>query len=198
MSTDAAVRQDAADETRGVRLASPRGLLAVHLFVAVQTGILLTGWDAVVYAFFPFMLPDLLVGVALRAPLFSLLCLVASSLTATGAHLALRARVRATGLWLKVLGGITLAVWTPVLCGESIRLVLAAPALASVPEHCHGGQSLLESIRDISNGRERRKPHAWLVKSGRMFMWSYRTLDFEPADDWADAEMIVSRCANAR
>ena len=170
----------------------------MHLFVTVQTGILLTGWDAVVHAVFPFMLPNLLAGLALRAPFFSMLCLVAFSLTATSALHALRDHMRTTGLWPKILGGITFAMWTPVLCGESIRLVLAAPALASVPEHCHGGQSLLESMRDFSNGRERRKPHAWLVKSDQVLLWSYRTLDFEPANDWADAEMIVSRCTKLR
>lgn len=198
MNTGDSMQQESVTDMRAERLVSGRGLLTLHLFVAMQTVILLSGWDAIVYTIFPFMLPQLFVDATLRSPFFSLLCLTSASLTWMCVHRAIHGHIKTYDRWSKAFVGITFAMWIPVFCGEIIRFVLMAPALASVPDHCHGGQSLLESLRDISSDHGYRKPHAWLAKSDRVFLWSYRTLDFEPTGDWADVDMIVGRCGKAR
>lgn len=194
MSTDDIIEMPGRDASSANRLVSTRNLFWLHLFITMQVGIIFTTWDAFVHALLPFTLINLFVDTALRAPLFALLCLTMVSLLAGSAARTLHAYATRFGWWPRMLGGITLAMWIPVLAGEGIRLALVAPALASVPDRCHGQQSLLESLRAEKRGDGFKHPHAWRIQSGYVSLWSYRTLAFEPAGDWSGADMAIAQC----
>ena len=172
-------------------------LLMLHLFVVWQVWMLLDGWFALAHAFIPPLLPTRAAGMIARAPLFALLCLTMAVMMLAVASISLGQALRSRGQWARILTMTVAIFWTPVLCGELVRIALIEPTLASVRAECHGSLLLTESIRSHLDGGPPRTPHAWVVHGREVRLWSYRTLAFVPAPGWSGATMAIERCASA-
>jgi hypothetical protein len=174
-----------------------RSLLALHLFVVWQVWMMLDDWFALVHAFMPPWLPTRAAGLIVRAPFFALLCLTMAAMVLAVAFMSLRQAMRSRGRWTRILTTTVAVLWTPLLCGELIRIVLTEPALASTQTNCRGSVLLIESIRSHLSGGPPRTPHAWVVHGREVRLWSYRTLAFVPAPGWSGTRIAIERCATA-
>jgi hypothetical protein len=174
-----------------------RSLLALHLFVVWQVWMMLDGWFALVHAFMPPWLPMQAAGLIVRAPFFALLCLTMAAMVLAVAFMSLRQAMRSRGRWTRILTTTVAVLWTPLLCGELIRIVLTEPALASTRPECRGSTPLATSIRLRLIDDRPHQPHAWVVHGREVRLWSYRTLAFVPAPGWSGTPIAIERCATA-
>lgn len=172
-------------------------LLIAHLFVAWQIWMIVNPWEAMLYAVLPISLPTTAVTLIGSAPLFALICfsLPMMSLPLLRGTLA-GARTRFA--WVsRVLLGIAITIWMPVTAGEGVRWLLMKPVLDRAPTGCGGSVDLFESIeRKLSNDGFR-LPHAWAIRDGQAWLWSYRSLRFEPAPDWVGIVALPQNCTAA-
>jgi hypothetical protein len=174
-----------------------RSLLALHLFVVWQVWMMLDGWFALAHALLPPWLPTQLARLGMRAPTFALLCVTMAAMVLAVAYISLRRAMRSGGRWVRILTTTVAILWTPLLCGELIRIVLTEPALASTRAECRGSTSLAKSIRLRLVDDRPHQPHAWVVHGREVRLWSYRTLAFVPAPGWSGTPIAIERCATA-
>lgn len=174
-----------------------RTLMIVHLFVSWQIWMILDPWEAMLYVVFPISLPTSAATLIGSAPLFALLCLPLPMMS-----LRLLCSIpepsRTRFEWLaRVLLGIAMAMWMPVLAGEGVRWLLMKPVLDAAPKGCCGSVDLFESIERKLSRDGFRLSHAWAIRDGQAWLWSYRNLRFEPAPDWAGIVTLPQHCAAA-
>lgn len=174
-----------------------RSLLALHLFVVWQVWIIFGGAFALLHALLPPWLPTLLAGLIVRAPTFALLCLAMAAMVLGVAYITLRRAMRSGGRWVCILTTTVAILWTPLLCGELIRIALTEPTLASMRAECRGSTPLAKSIRLRLVDDRPYQPHAWVVHGREVRLWSYRTLAFVPAPGWSGTPIAIQRCATA-
>ncbi|MFZ5638059.1 MAG: hypothetical protein ACOY82_15885 [Pseudomonadota bacterium] len=192
----------APDEQRGWLRRCVKGALmlaVLHATVATALIPILGAWT-VLYAVFP---PYLLfiawdcVGIA---PLFATLIVAAGGLSV----LALRTSfATAMGRMPRLAGRmliVALALWIPIGCGEVLRWALMHNQLTRSDTRCHDTRSLIASLKQryASGFGEHRQPHAWKVEYGTAWLWSYRSLRFEPAPDWLGHGQVPAACFSAR
>ena len=183
-----------AESEADTRVGGVGGMLVVHLFVALQVGLIFGPFEAILYAFMPFMLLGAALNLMGTAPLFALLCVAPPLAALAGGAPLLRLANARLAPWLRRLAWIALAIWLPLACGEGLRALLMRPVLAGTPAACQGQVDLFVSIqRKVPSGRPRR-PHAWVIRNGQPWLWSYRSLRFEPAPDWPGALLYSKDC----
>ncbi len=170
------------------------GMLVVHLFVALQVGLIFGPFEAILYAFMPFMLLGVALNLMGAAPLFALLCVAPSLAALAGGAPLLRLANARLAPRLRRLAWIALAMWLPLVCGEGLRALLMRPVLASTPAACQGQVDLFVSIQRKLPSAPSRRPHAWVIRNGQPWLWSYRSLRFEPAPDWVGAQLFSDAC----
>lgn len=174
-------------------------LAALHATVTASL-IPILGVHSLLYAVLPPVAAVILVDDMRTAPLFAMLvsgtvlCLwfgLRGPLAAVGGSLPRRAKWM---LWA------VLAVWLPTLCGESVRWALMRTTLAQADTACHGTRTLVASVRDhySLDFEVFREPHAWLIRGGEAWLWSYRTLRFEHAPGWHRARALAEDCGARR
>lgn len=79
--------------------------------------------------------------------------------------------------------GISLPVlllWMPLLSAEFVRSSAMGLSLRTARSQCHDTRNILESTQGRIDGFAIRSPHAWMIKDGQRYLWSYRTMAFEP------------------
>lgn len=174
-----------------------RALMIAHLFVAWQAWMILDPWEAMLYVVFPISLPTTAATLVGSPPLFALLCL---SLPVMSLRLlcSIPGPSRTGFEWgARALLGIAIAMWMPVLAGEGVRWLLMKPVLDTAPKGCSGSVDLFESIERKLSRDGFRLSHAWAIRDGQAWLWSYRNLRFEPAPDWAGIVTLPRHCAAA-
>lgn len=172
-----------------------RGLLGLHLFTAWNLWLIVGPVTAVVHVFFPPWFPLNVVRMVLRAPIFASLSLVAAAFLVLWAYRLSKPVLRSTGPWPRRLLATAAILWAPMLCAEVVRVVLMRPALAVVGPECRGTASAFESLEAHIADERPRRPHAWRVRNGVAELWSYRSLRFEPAGAWQEADVRIAQCA---
>lgn len=178
---------------RGFDFALTLGML--HLAIAVALMPLLGGW-VVLYAVFPPYLLHIIRDSASTAPLFATLACGTGLLPALALHrLHMTVRISLSRNAKAILIAV-LALWIPILCGEGIRWALMHSTLSQADAQCGNARSLIASLRErYTYGiMERGEPHAWMIRSGSAWLWSYRTLRFEPAPDWRGVGRAPAHC----
>jgi hypothetical protein len=172
-----------------------KSLFALHMFVVLQVSIMLGLGHGLAQAFLPPWMLTQAAGLIVRAPTFAMLSLVAAAMACAVAFIALRRALRHTGRWPRLLASTLAIMWTPLLCGEIVRIALMEPALGSARIPCRDSMLLIQSIRSHLSGGRPRTPHAWIVQGEEVRLWSYRTLRFESASNWSGATAARMRCA---
>ncbi len=67
------------------------------------------------------------------------------------------------------------AVWLPLFSGEIVRVASMHSALIVASPQCYETSSLMASLHRRG---EHAQAHAWMVKNGERYVWSYRELRF--------------------
>lgn len=168
---------------------------ASHTAIAVALMPILGGWTILYAIFPPYLLYIVRDGIA-TAPLFATL--------AFGTGLSLAPMLRRSYAWCgrhlpprtRPAIAAALVLWIPIACGEGVRWTLMHSQLTRVAPRCHDTRSLIASLRQRYGGGfdESREPHAWMIRGERIWLWSYRTLRFEPAPAWTGAEPAPAEC----
>lgn len=68
------------------------------------------------------------------------------------------------------------AVWLPLFSGEAVRAASMHAALIAAGPECYETSSLTASLHNRGGGPK--QAHAWMVKNGERYLWSYRELRF--------------------
>ena len=171
----------------------------LHIAIAVALTPILGGW-VLLYAVFPPYLLHIVQDSASTAPLFATLAFGTALLPALALQrISAAIRIRLSQNAKRIL--ITLlALWIPILCGEGVRWILMHHQLTQSGPRCHNTRSLIASLRQrhTYGFEEPREPHAWKIESGTAWLWSYRSLRFEPAPDWSGHDRAHSACFRPR
>lgn len=174
-------------------------LAVVHVAIGIQM-IPVIGVFAAIYLSFPPILFFVAYDTAGESPLFATVALGTSLPFYLGLRCAWResvARWPHLGKWLAM---TTLAIWIPVGCGDAIRWSLMQTRIGNTDPQCYETSSLLASL--LASLRQRyslnfdgsREPHAWMVRNGEVWLWSYRSLRFEAAPEWYRASSLIEAC----
>lgn len=170
-------------------------LVVLHVATAAQL-LPIIGFFAALYLVFPPILGFIAWDSIRIAPMFAVLAL--GPCLALLAPLLRLSRELSSRLPrpLVVLCWITAAIWLPVAAGETLRFCLMETRIAVAEPECHDTQSLLMSLRERNafDFDHRPEPHAWMIDDGQIRLWSYKTLNFEPAPGWSDAGAAAARC----
>lgn len=67
------------------------------------------------------------------------------------------------------------AVWLPVGSGEVVRAAGMYSAIAAASPECYETSSFIASLHDHD---EHAQAHAWMIKDGKRYIWSYSELRF--------------------
>lgn len=193
--TDAAPPSTCDTESKAEERAYSVGtLLVLHCFIASQISLILNLWEAIVYTIMPVVIFTNAVELVNSAPLFASFCIAPAMLAFGGIRRILRlAKTRLPPL-IYMLTWIALLLWLPVICGEGLRRALMEPVLSSTPQQCRGSVDLFESMQRKLSSDGFRLPHAWVIRDGQPWLWSYRSLRFEPAPDWVGAQPFSDDC----
>lgn len=169
-------------------------LFGLHCFIASQIALILNLWEAIIYTIMPLVLFSNAFELVYSAPLFALLCIAPAMLSFGGIRRILRlAETRLSPLKCALIW-IALSLWLPVICGEGLRQALMEPVLRNTPAQCRGSIDLFESMQRKLSSYGLRQPHAWVIRDGQPWLWSYRSLRFEPAPDWSGAPPSSKDC----
>lgn len=169
-------------------------LLLLHCFIASQISLILNLWEAIVYTIMPVVIFTNAVDLVGSAPLFASLCIAPAMLAFGGIRRILRLAKTRLSPVICMFIWIALLLWLPVICGEGLRQALMEPVLSSTPQQCHGSADLFESMQSKLSSDGFRLPHAWVIRDGQPWLWSYRSLRFEPAPDWVGAQLFSDAC----
>ena len=186
----------AAKESKRYRLLRlALSLMALHVAITLQLFPVI-GIFAVLYAMCPPVVFFTAYDAASDSPLFALVALGTSVTVWLGLREALHANCSGfprLGRWLMV---ATLAIWVPVACGEAVHWSLMQVRIANANPQCHHTTSLLASLRQRNSFSfdGSRQPHAWMIRNGEAWLWSYRSLRFEAVPDWYRAGDLVEAC----
>ena len=168
----------------------------LHALIAIQL-LPVIGFFAAIYLVFPPILFYIAWDSARTAPSFALLALGPCLLLAAPVHALSREMRARLPRMLRWIVWVALAIWLPVAAGESLRWSLMQTHLALAQPECHGTSTLLDSLRaryGFGDLDEPRRPHAWMIDGGQSRLWSYNTLNFEPAPEWYGAREVLKRC----
>ena len=146
-----------------------------HLWMALNVALAIHPMLALVYAIFP---PLALMGVAnllTRFASFSLLLagVYLLSLSTLGVLFGRRLLGAPAIAYLVYLPFV--AVWLPVACGEAVRAIGMHSAIIAESPECYETSSFIASLHDHD---EHAQAHAWMVKHGKRYIWSYSELRF--------------------
>lgn len=179
----------AEERTYGVRT-----VLGLHGFIACQIALILDLWEAIIYTIMPLVLFTNTVELVRSAPFFALLCIAPAMMMFGVIRSMLRLTQTRLSPLMRMLTWIALCMWLPVTCGEGLRQALMEPVLSSTPRQCRGNVDLFESMQRKLSSDDFRLPHAWVIRNGQSWLWSYRSLRFEPAPDWVGAQLFSDDC----
>lgn len=171
-----------------------RAVLGVHCFIACQIALILNLWEAIIYTIIPIVLFNNAFELVRSAPLFALLCIAPAMMTFGVIRNMLRLTQTRLSPLIRMLIWIALSMWLPVTCGEGLRQTLMEPVLSRTSPQCHGSVDLFESMQRKLSSDGFRLPHAWVIRDGQPWLWSYRSLRFEPAPDWVGAQLFSDDC----
>jgi len=171
-------------------------LFVLHLFVAFNL-LPIMSWMTLLYFIFPPFLAMQAWAMTQRAPLFATIVLGVCCVMLAPSLEAVRGRLARIGRRGRLLIWTAIAIWLPIFGGEAVRASMMHTHIAVAAPECHATRSLLTSLRiratfDVYRGP---KPHAWMVRDGIAWLWSYRTLRFEPAPNWSRAPVRDGHCA---
>lgn len=150
-------------------------VLLVHLWLALNMMLAIHPMLALVYAFFP---PIVLMAAAdlfARFATFSLLVagVFFFSLSAICILFGRRLIEAPAIAYFFYLPFFT--IWLPVGSGEVVRVAGMHSALIAAAPDCYETSSLIASLHDQG---EYAQAHAWMVKDGQRYIWSYSELRF--------------------
>jgi hypothetical protein len=171
-------------------------LVVLHVAIAVQL-IPVIGFFVAIYLLFPPMIFFVAYDTASDGPLFAVIALGTSLLVCLGLRSAWQASMSRWPRLAKWLALATLAIWIPLGCGEAIRWTLMQTSIANAHTECYGTSTLLASLRQrYSLGFEGYlEPHAWMIRNGEVWLWSYRSLRFEPVPNGYRTSGLIEACA---
>lgn len=170
-------------------------LAVLHAAIAAQL-IPVIGLFAAIYVTFPPILFFVAYDTASASPLFASIALGISLALFIGIRSVLRESLGRFPRLAKWLASATLAIWIPVGCGEAVRWALMHSRIANAEPQCYETTTLTASLRQrySLNFDGNRQTHAWMIRNGVAWLWSYRTLRFEPVPDWYRTSDLIDGC----
>jgi hypothetical protein len=154
-------------------------LTSMHLFVAAQIWPAVGSLTAIVYLVFPPAISFLTYDLIRIAPVFAIGTIACAIALAGILWPVLIQANRALWWWLRIPFGLSCAIWLPIMAGESLRLTLMHSAALDAQAECFGTSTLTRSLRERWEFEALRTPHAWMIRNGEYWHWSYRSLRFE-------------------
>ena len=153
-------------------------LFALHVWMTVNVAIALGGLTALVYALLPPYAVFAMLGWALDYWRLSLPAILIWLVLLAGLwRIARRTGPHRPIEWCVFLP--VLLLWMPLLSADLVRAAAMHHALYQTRSDCHGTRHLMGSMHTI-HGESFRPRHAWMIKDGQRYLWSYRTMAFEP------------------
>lgn len=173
-------------------------LMVLHLAITAQL-IPIIGMYAAIYASFPPIIFFVAYDTASASPLFALIALGIGLAFGLGLRSTLGESLERMPRLAKWLALATLAIWIPVGCGEAVRWSLMQARIASAEPQCYETTTLTTSLRQRYgfNFDGNRQTHAWMIRNGEAWLWSYRSLRFELARDWYRTSSLMEDCAKS-
>lgn len=146
-----------------------------HLWMAMNIALAIHPLLALVYTFFPPLATILLTNLLMRFAAFSLLLLSVYLLSLTALCVFFGRRIPR----LPAIGYLAylpfVVVWMPVASGEVVRAAGMYSAIIAAGPECYETSSFIASLHDHD---EHAQAHAWMVKEGKRYIWSYSELRF--------------------
>lgn len=151
--------------------------LFAHLWMALHIALAIHPLLALAYAFFPPLAAMAAADLFARFAAFSLLLagVYFMSLSTFFIFFGRRLIELPFVAWLVYLPFF--AVWLPVASGEAVRAIGMHSAIIAAAPECYETSSLIVSLHDHG---EHAQAHAWMVKDGKRYIWSYSKLRFVP------------------
>ena len=166
-------------------------ILLFHASMSINVAVAFGFLTALFYAFVPPWVIKFMLEKALGFPSFGAMVVALWSATMWMLH-RLRTKRRKHGVDRLPPAAVALClpmllVWPMLASGEIVRIAAMEYALFRLQPDCHQTQSLWFSLHEWSDGFDHRQAHAWLVKDGKRWIWSYRHLAFVPdSRPWAN------------
>lgn len=127
-----------------------------------------------------------------RAPVFGAIVVATATLAAIALRMPMRRLCARLGPTWRIVAVGSFAFWTGYAAGETIRRTMVTIATRNVAADCHGAMTLRASLDGA--WKDGRPPHGWKVEHGVAWLWSYRSLRFEPAPEWVGAAGLPAHC----
>lgn len=127
-----------------------------------------------------------------RAPVFGATVVATATLAAIALRIPMRRLCAGLGPTWRIIAVGSFAFWVGYAAGETIRWTMVTIATRNVAVDCHGAITLRESLDGV--WKDWRPPHGWKVEHGVAWLWSYRSLRFEPAPEWVGAADLPAHC----
>lgn len=150
-------------------------VLLVHLWLALNIMLAIHPMLALVYAVFPPIAVMAMADLSMRFATFSLLTagVFFFSLSTIGIFFGRRIAEAPAVAYVFYLPFF--AIWLPVGSGEAVRAIGMHSALVAASPDCYETSSFIASLHDHG---EYAQAHAWMVKDGKRYIWSYSELRF--------------------
>ncbi|MDQ3040509.1 MAG: hypothetical protein M3R16_12020 [Pseudomonadota bacterium] len=160
--------------TKGLRVV---GLLAfAHLWMALHIALAIGPVVAMVYMLFPPLIAVYcLQHFIAEFPLFSAWIAGTYLLSAVTILATCGRRFRRIPAIRPVICLPFFVVWLPVFSAELIRAVAMHSAIMAAGPECYETSSFMTSLHDRN---EYTQAHAWMIKDGKRYIWSYGELRF--------------------
>lgn len=150
-------------------------VLSVHLWLALNIMLAIHPFLALVYALFPPIAVIWAADLVVRFAAFSLLAAGVFFLSVTTIWIVFGRRIVDAPAIAYVFYLPFFAIWLPVGSGEAVRAVGMHSALIAASPDCYETSSFIASLHDHG---EHAQAHAWMVKDGKRYIWSYSELRF--------------------
>lgn len=150
-------------------------VLLVHLWLALNIMLAIHPLLALIYAVFPPIAVMAMADLIARFATFSLLLAGVFFFSLSTICILFGRRLVEAPAIAYVFYLPFFAVWLPVGSGEAVRAVGMHSALIAASPDCYETSSFIASLHDHG---EHAQAHAWMVKDGKRYIWSYSELRF--------------------
>lgn len=159
----------------GVRVVAT--LVSTHFWLTFNIALAAHPALALVYMFFPPLAAMYVADQAARFPEFSLWLAGVYLLSLSTLYLFFWRRLPELPAIRYFVGLPFVIIWLPVASGEVVRAIGMHSGIVVAGAECYETSSFIASLHDRG---EYAQAHAWMVKDGKRYIWSYSELRFIP------------------
>jgi hypothetical protein len=170
-----------AEERRAIASFISGGLYAVatvlvaHLWMALNIALAIHPLLALVYAIFPPVAAMAMAGLLARFATFSLLVAGVFFFSLSTICILFGRRLLGMPAIAYLVYLPFFVIWLPVASGEIVRTAGMYSAIVAVSPECYETSGFIASLHDHD---EHAQAHAWMIKDGKRYIWSYSELRF--------------------